>query len=137
MTFFTGVPADEIEFYASRAGGPGGQNVNKRSTRVEARWNVRTSAALTDEQRARILERLATRISRDGVLRVVAYRERSQHRNRERALARLEELVREALERRKPRKRTAPPARAREARLRSKRRRKQVKALRKRPSLEE
>ncbi len=134
MSRFSGVPIEEIEFRASRAGGPGGQNVNKRSTRVEARWNVMASSALTDEQRQKIMKRLATRISGDGIMRVVAYRERTQRRNRELAVDRLQELVKEALSERKPRKKTRPSASARQARLADKRRRKRTKALRRRPS---
>ncbi|MGD2154214.1 MAG: hypothetical protein PVG79_13165, partial [Gemmatimonadales bacterium] len=65
------VPDDEISFRATRAGGPGGQHVNRRATRVEASWNVRRSAALTDEEKERVLEKLASRIDKDGVLRVV------------------------------------------------------------------
>lgn len=137
MSPFTAVPVDEIQFRASRAGGPGGQNVNRRSTRVEARWNVRESAAVTEDERARILGRLATRISEDGVLRVVAYRERTQGLNKQRALARLQELVREALAEPKPRKKTKPPPAARRSRLEEKRRRKKTKRLRRRPSVDD
>ncbi len=137
MSAFSGVPAEEIEFRASRAGGPGGQHVNRRATRVEARWNVLASTAINDEQRQRLLRRLASRISKDGVLRVVAYKERSQWRNRELAATRLQELVREALHVRRRRLRTRPPASAKEARLESKRRRKRIKELRKRPSADD
>jgi ribosome-associated protein len=128
---------EEVEFRASRAPGPGGQNVNRRATRVEARWNVLASAAVTEEERSRILRRLASRISKEGVLRVVAYRERTQGRNKERAAARLQELVREAVRVRKRRVKTAPPASAKRARLEDKRRRKRIKQMRKRPSVED
>ena len=128
------VPVEEIEFRASRAGGPGGQNVNRRETRVEARWNVLASQAVTNAERARILRRLATRISKDGVLRVVAYKERSQQQNKELAVARLQQLVIEALDVPKRRVKTRPPKSAKETRLRSKRRRKRIKVMRKRPS---
>lgn len=137
MSRFAGVPAEEIEFRASRAGGPGGQHVNRRSTRVEARWNVRASQAVTEDERRRILQRLASRISKDGVLRVVAYKERSQARNKELAAARLQELVGEALRLRKRRRKSQPPRSATEARLRSKQRRKKIKEMRKRPPVEE
>jgi ribosome-associated protein len=137
MSTFAGVPVDEIEFRASRASGPGGQNINKRSTRVEARWNVLESAVLTDTQRQQILRKLATRISAEGVMRVVAYRERTQRRNRELAVERLQELVKEALVERKPRKKKKPSAASKEARLESKRRRSRKKELRRRPSAEE
>ncbi len=137
MSDFTGIPIEEIEFRASRAPGPGGQNVNRRATRVEARWNVLTSAAVSEEERRRILRRLASRISKEGILRVVAYRERTQRRNKELAAARLQELVREAVRVRKRRVKTAPSRAAKERRLASKRRRKSVKALRKQPSVED
>jgi ribosome-associated protein len=131
------VPIEEIEFRASRARGPGGQNVNRRETRIEARWNVLASDAVNDEERARILRRLASRISKDGVLRVVAYKERSQQQNKALALARLQDLVIEALEVPKRRVKTRPPEKARETRLRSKRRRSRIKQMRKRPSKDE
>ncbi len=137
MTAFSGVPADEIEFRASRAGGPGGQHVNRRSTRVEARWDVLASQAVTEEERERILQRLSGRISKDGVLRVVAYKERSQARNKELAAARMQELVRDALRVEKPRRKTRPPKSAEEKRLRSKQRRKKIKEMRKPPPVDE
>ncbi len=137
MSDFTGIPIGEIEFRASRAPGPGGQNVNRRATRVEARWNVLASAAVSEEERSRILRRLASRISKEGILRVVAYRERTQRRNKERAAARLQELVREAVRVRKRRVKTAPSRAAKEKRLASKRRRKRIKQMRKRPSIED
>ena len=131
------IPDDEIEFRASRAGGPGGQNVNRRATRVEARWNVLESSSISDEQRKRILTRLANRIGKDGVMRVVAEEERSQGLNREIAAARLRQLVAKSLERRKPRKTTKPPRSAVEGRLREKQRRKKTKEKRKRPTPED
>ncbi len=137
MSRLPAVPVEEIEFRASRAGGPGGQHVNRRSTRVEARWNVRASQGVTDDERRRILQRLASRISKDGVLRVVAYKERSQARNKELAATRLQELVQDALRVRKRRRKSQPPKSAIEARLRSKQRRKKIKELRKRPPIDE
>ncbi len=130
------VPDDEIYFQASRSGGPGGQHANRRATRVEACWNVRESSRLTDEERERILEKLASRIGKDGVLRVVAEDERSQHRNKELAKQRLRELVAAALHVPKRRKKTQPPRQAAEKRLQEKRRRKQMKELRKPPAPE-
>lgn len=131
------IPDDEIEFRASRAGGPGGQNVNRRATRVEARWNVLESPSLSAEGRKRILQRLAKRIGKDGVLRVVVEEERSQGRNKEIAADRLRRLVASALERPRPRKRTKPPRSAVEARLREKKRRKDMKERRKPPTTED
>jgi ribosome-associated protein len=131
------VPEDEIDFRASRSGGPGGQHVNRRATRVEACWNVRQSAALTDEEKERVLAKLASRIDKDGVLRVVADDERSQHRNTELAKGRLRDLVARALRVPKRRKKTRPPKSAVEKRLGTKSRRGQVKKLRKPPAPEE
>jgi len=131
------VPDEEIEFRASRSGGPGGQHANRRATRVEARWNVKESPSLTDRERRRVLRRLENRIAADGTLRVVADEERSQYRNRQLAAARLRELVAEALKVRKRRKPTKPPRAAKEKRLREKRRRKRKKERRQPPEPEE
>jgi len=131
------VPEDEIYFRATRSGGPGGQHVNRRATRVEACWNVRLSAGLTDDEKERILEKLASRIDRGGVLRVLADDERSQHRNKELAKERLRDLVARALRVPKRRKKTRPPKSAVEKRLETKSRRGQVKKLRKPPGPEE
>ncbi|MGD8700523.1 MAG: alternative ribosome rescue aminoacyl-tRNA hydrolase ArfB [Gemmatimonadales bacterium] len=130
------VPDEEIFFQASRSGGPGGQHANRRATRVEACWNVRESPSLSDKDRERVLAKLASRIGKDGVLRVVAEDERSQHRNKELAKQRLRELVAQALHVPKRRKKTSPPPSVAERRLEEKRRRKQVKDLRKPPAPE-
>lgn len=127
----------EIEFRASRAGGPGGQHVNRRETRIEARWNVLKSASISEAERARILAKLGARIGKDGVLRVVAEAERSQYRNKELATSRLQELVAAALEVPKQRKPTRPSRSAREERLREKKLRGEIKALRKKPPADE
>ncbi len=131
------VPENEVYFQTSRSGGPGGQHVNRRETRVEACWNVRESPSLTEQERARILEKLAARIGKDGILRVVAEDERSQYRNKQLATQRLRELVARALHVPKPRKKTRPPRSATEKRLEEKGRRGQVKKLRKQPEPEE
>ncbi|UCF41115.1 MAG: aminoacyl-tRNA hydrolase [Gemmatimonadota bacterium] len=131
------VPSEEVRFRASRASGPGGQHVNRAATRVEARWNVRQSKSLTDEQRARLLHKLANRIDARGVLRVVADERRSQLRNREAALARLTALVTRALRRPKPRKKTRRPRAAEERRLAEKRRRSDTKRERRPPKADD
>src|SRR5215212_1472272 len=91
------IPYSELDVRATRSSGAGGQHVNKTSSRIEITWNVRESKAMSEEQRGIINERLASRISGDGAIRVVASEFRSQRQNRERAEARLAELIRRAL----------------------------------------
>lgn len=117
------IPDSELSFRATRAGGPGGQHVNQASTRVEVRWQVTTSASLTDAQRDRLLEQLSSRIDSKGYIRVVADERRSQLQNREAAVERINDLVRNALKTPKPRRKTKPPASADKKRLEDKRRR--------------
>lgn len=117
------IPKSELEYRATRSGGPGGQHVNTSSTRIELTWNLLQSTALTDAQRELLREKLASRIDGQGVLRVVAARSRSQHQNRELATERLVELLARALRPPKPRKRTRVPRAAKEERLQEKKRR--------------
>jgi ribosome-associated protein len=124
------IPVEELTFTASRSSGPGGQNVNKLSTRVTLQFDVLNSPTLTEDQKERILVKLRSRISKDGVLRVSCQQSRSQAANRDRAVERFVELLQQALTRRRPRKRTAVPASARERRLEEKKRRARVKAAR-------
>jgi ribosome-associated protein len=124
------VPRAELEFRASRSGGPGGQHVNTSSTRVELLWSAAASPSLTEAQRARVLEKLANRIDGEGVLHLAASEHRSQHQNREAAVERFRELVRGALHVPKPRKKTRPTRASREMRLQSKKRRSEVKRMR-------
>jgi ribosome-associated protein len=131
------LPLAELEYRATRAGGPGGQHVNTSSTRIEVWWDVRSSPSLDDDVRARLLERLAARLDGEGRLRVVASESRSQLRNREAATERLRELVAAALVVRKPRKRTKPSRAAKAARLEAKRRRSAVKRERRPPRHDE
>lgn len=114
------IPQSELVVRASRSSGAGGQHVNKTSSRIEIIWNIRDSKAISDEQREILSDRLASRISTDGSIRVVASEMRSQRQNRERAEARLADLIRKALTPRKKRKPTRRPRRADEARLASK-----------------
>src|SRR5215211_3820509 len=114
------IPYSELDVRATRSSGAGGQHVNKTSSRVEITWNVPDSKALSEEQREILLNRLDSRLSADGSIRVVSSETRSQLRNRERAEARLAELIRRALTIRKKRKPTRRPRSADEARLASK-----------------
>ena len=131
------LPLDELEYRATRSGGPGGQHVNTSSTRIELWWDVGSSPTLSDDVRTRLLERLAGRLDGEGRLRVVASESRSQLRNREAATERLRDLVAAALEVRKPRKRTKPTRAAKAARLEAKRRRSALKRDRRRPRHDE
>jgi ribosome-associated protein len=132
------LPDDELEFRFSRSGGPGGQHVNTSSTRVELLFDLEGSPSLTDEERARARRRLGSRLDAQGRLRVVAQDERSQLRNRELAMQRFAELMREALAPPPPPRRATRPSRAAtEERISAKRRTGQVKRLRRPPPAEE
>jgi ribosome-associated protein len=122
------IPRHELSARASRAGGAGGQHVNTSSTRIELLWNVRTSGAVDEETRARLMEKLATRIDGEGVIRVVASDRRSQRQNRESAEERLTELVRKALVVRKKRRATKPSRASKEKRISEKKKRGETKA---------
>jgi ribosome-associated protein len=116
------IPRSELDVRVSRSSGAGGQHVNKTSSRVEIFWNVATSRALTEEQRTRLQSKLASRLTGDGSVRVVASDMRSQIRNRDLAEERLADLIRRALVVQRRRKPTKPSRAAKEARLESKKR---------------
>jgi ribosome-associated protein len=117
------IPRAELRYRASRSGGPGGQHVNTSSTRIQLEFDVASSPSLTDEQRARIQDRLAKRIALNGVLRLSSSESRSQHQNREDVTVRFQQLLAQALTRPRPRKPTKTPRAAKEARLRAKKQR--------------
>ena len=121
------IPAAEIVETASRSSGPGGQNVNKRSSRVTLRWNVETSAALTDAQHRRLRQRLGARLTRAGELLVHAQAFRTRPRNRELARERLAELVADALRTQRTRVPTRKSKRAKARAIEDKRRRGRLK----------
>jgi ribosome-associated protein len=121
------LPLAELEYRASRSGGPGGQHVNTSSTRVEVWWDIARSPTLSEEQRARLLRRLASRLDGAGRLRLVSSGSRSQLRNREEVTERLARLVADALVVPKRRKPTRPSRAAKAARVESKRHRGAVK----------
>jgi ribosome-associated protein len=131
------VPLAELEFRASRSGGPGGQHVNTSSTRVEVMWDVAGSPALSEEQRQRLLVRLASRLDGTGRIRLVSSGTRSQLRNRQDVTERLREVLAQALVVPKVRKRTRTPRAAKAARLENKRRRAATKRDRRPPRGEE
>jgi ribosome-associated protein len=124
------IPRAELTFRATRSGGPGGQHVNTSSTRVELAWDVAGTPSLTEEQRARVLDRLGNRINTEGVLLLTEGGSRSQHQNKEAVTERFSALVAEALHVPKPRKKTKPSRAAREKRLQAKKRRSETKRLR-------
>ena len=126
------IPENEVEFAVSRSGGPGGQNVNKVSTRVTLRFNIETSQSLTADQRRRIRAKLAARINKDGILQVTSQRTRSQELNRVDVLERFAELLRDALHRETPRIPTRVSRAAKIKRVDEKKKRTQVKAARSR-----
>jgi ribosome-associated protein len=131
------IPLSELEYLASRSGGPGGQHVNTSSTRIEVWWDVAGSPSLTEEQRAHLLQRLGRRLDTNGRLRIVSSGTRSQLRNREDATERLRSTVAAALAVRKQRKPTKPSRAAKAARLEAKRRRAATKQRRRGPAHDE
>lgn len=124
------IPEDDLEFVASRSGGPGGQNVNKVSSRVTLRFDLERTTALSPEQRSRIRARLASRINKDGVLQVTSQVTRSQDLNREDAVTRFGELLRAALHQDKRRVATRATRSSKEQRLQEKKIRTQIKQAR-------
>ena len=124
------LPEGELSFTATTSSGPGGQNVNKVSTRVVVSFDVAGSPTLTDDQKNLILRRLQNRVTKEGVLKVASQETRSQWANREAALRRLAELLRGALKTTPPRKRTKISVKAKKRRLEAKRHRGLVKSQR-------
>jgi ribosome-associated protein len=116
------IPRAELSVRATRAGGPGGQHVNTSSTRIELTWNVPASAALSDAEKGRALQMLASRLDSDGTLRIVASDTRSQRQNLELAEQRLAALVRRALVVPRARKKTRPTRASVERRIAEKKR---------------
>jgi ribosome-associated protein len=122
---------DELKYSASRSSGAGGQNVNKVNTKVELRFHVMDSQLLSDDEKALLLSKLATQVSNEGYLILVAQTERSQLKNKEVVSEKFYQLLSKALTKRKKRKNTSPTAASKEKRLGSKRKLSEKKELRK------
>jgi len=124
------LPRAELEYRASRSGGPGGQHVNTSSTRIELWWDLAASPSLNEAQRARLLAKLATRLDTAGRLRLVSSGSRSQAQNKDEVTERFAALVAQALVVPKPRRRTRPTRASKEKRLQGKRQRGEIKRQR-------
>jgi ribosome-associated protein len=130
VTAHISIDEREIEENFLRASGPGGQNVNKLSTAVQLRFDVRHSPSLPHDVRARLESLAGSRLTRDGVLIINAQRHRTQLRNRQDALDRLIDLIRQAAIRPVKRRPTKPTRGSRERRIEGKKRRAGVKQMR-------
>lgn len=124
------IPEHELEITTSRAGGPGGQHVNKSDTRITIRWNVKTTQALTEEQKARAVQNLQSKLTSDGDLIIHNSTSRSQQQNKENARAQLAQEVAKALYVPKKRMKTKVSKTAKESRLQTKMQRSTVKKMR-------
>lgn len=120
----------ELTFSASRSSGAGGQNVNKVNTKVELRFDIGASQLLTDDEKARLLDKLASRLTQDGILIVVSQTERTQLRNKAACIDKFYEVLQAALTVQKKRKPTKPTVASKERRLESKKRLSERKAQR-------
>ena len=137
ITGGTFINEDELVFKVSRSGGPGGQNVNKVNTRVTLFFDVANCPSFSDKQKRQILTRLSTRSDKNGVLRVVSQKFRTQRANRKAAVERLQQLLTDALKTRPIRKKTEISYAAKQRRLEQKRRRSLLKRQRATKNLSE
>jgi ribosome-associated protein len=124
----------ELQFKAVRSSGAGGQNVNKVASKAMLTWDVNTSRAINDSERQRVLEKLANRISNEGLLQITSEADRSQLKNRTQAEKKLLRLVAQALEIAKPRKATVLPFSVKMERLANKKSKSEIKQNRRKPN---
>ena len=124
------IPGHELEMTASRAGGPGGQHVNKASTRVTIRWNAQKTKALNEEQKERLLKNIENELTTEGDILVSSGASRSQAQNKNKALKVLARKIVKALRVPKKRMKTRTPKKVKEARLASKKNRGEIKKMR-------
>jgi ribosome-associated protein len=131
------ISENEIKFRFIRASGPGGQNVNKVSTAVQIRFNVKNSPSLSDQVRYRLIRLGGRRITEHGILIIEARRFRTQERNRQDAIDRLIKLIQKASEKPKPRIKTKPTLASRQRLVAAKKRRSRIKRMRRLVSISE
>jgi len=124
------IPTEELTFIMSRSSKPGGQNVNKLSTRITLQFEIDRSASLSEEQKTRIKIQLRSRISKSGILQISSQDHRSQSANKKTVMQRFEELMRKALTEIPVRKKTKTPYREKMSRLKNKKHRGRLKKLR-------
>lgn len=125
------IPEHELTFTASRSGGAGGQHVNKTSSRITLRWNIKESAALTPEQKERVMSKLSSEITADGEIIIHNSESRSQHQNKQNTITILVNKIRQALYVQKKRIKTGIPKGVQEKRLTEKKKHSMTKQLRK------
>ena len=121
------IAGGELLFKYSRSSGPGGQNVNKLNTKVTVVFNIEASESLTDRQKKRLIKKLASRIDKNGNMRVVCQKSRSQAANKETALLRLGTILEESLKKAKVRRKTKPTLASKERQLKAKKQRSGIK----------
>jgi len=125
----------ELQFRAVRSSGAGGQHVNKVSSRVELYWSIKDSVVFDEEQKSRLIEKLANRITKEDVLILQNSENRSQHKNKELVVEQFKQIIEEALKKKKKRIATKVPKKVKQKRLASKRQASEKKALRKPPEI--